>query len=114
MQRLLLPGSWIREGCLALAAVLSCLLGTPEVALASAAAFTVSETTDWLVFAITRLPFADRVFSTVVSAPVDTAVFLGLAELLTWPLFLIGVTSKSAADFGVWALLRRRSGRAAR
>lgn len=100
------------HGCLALmalAAVLSYILGSPEVALASATAFAVSETTDWLVFTITGRPFADRVLlSTVISAPVDTTVFLTLAELFSWPLFFLGTGSKAAAGFLIWAVLRWR------
>lgn len=100
------------HGCLALmalAAILSYVLGSPEVALASAVAFSISETTDWLVFTITRRPFAERVLlSTVVSAPIDTTVFLHLAELFDWDLFFIGTGSKMAAGFGIWAFLRWR------
>jgi hypothetical protein len=100
------------HGCLALmalAAVLSYLLGSPEVALASAAAFAVSETVDWLVFTTTRRPFADRILlSTSASAPIDSAAFLGLAHLFTWPLFAIGVASKCTAGIAIWAMLRLR------
>lgn len=105
------------HGCLALmalAAVLSYLLGSPEVALASAAAFAVSETVDWLVFTVTRRRFAERVLlSTTASAPVDSAVFLGLAHLFTWPLFALGVASKCAAGLAIWAILRWRQAGAA-
>lgn len=96
-------------GLMAIAAVLSYTVGAPEVALASAAAFAVSETTDWAVFTMTGRPFADRVLlSTVVSAPVDTTVFLVLADLFAWPLWLIGTASKAAAGVGIWAFLRWR------
>jgi len=92
-----------------LAALLSYLLGSPEVALASATAFAVSETVDWLVYSITQRPFADRVLlSTGVSAPIDSTVFLLLANLFTWQLFAIGVASKWTAGAVVWAMLRWR------
>ncbi len=92
-----------------LAALLSYLLGSPEVALASATAFAVSETADWLVYSATRLPFADRVLlSTGASAPIDTAVFLALAHLFTWDLLAIGIASKWTAGIVVWASLRRQ------
>lgn len=102
---------------MALAALLSYLLGSPEVALASATAFAVSETMDWLVYSFTRRPFADRVLlSTCASAPIDSAVFLLLADLFTWQLFAIGVASKCTAGLIVWGTLRlrrwRRSDRA--
>lgn len=100
------------HGCLllmAIAALLSYLLGSPEVALASATAFAVSETMDWLVYSLTRRPFADRVLlSTCASAPVDSAVFLLLARLFSWQLFAIGVASKCAAGLIVWSALRWR------
>ncbi|HEY8515051.1 MAG TPA: VUT family protein [Candidatus Binatia bacterium] len=90
-----------------LAAVLSYALGSPEVALASATAFAVSETVDWLVYTVTERPFADRVLlSTGASAPVDTVVFLVLAHLFSWDLLAIGVASKWTAGIVVWSVLR--------
>lgn len=98
---------------MALAAILSYVLGSPEVALASATAFAVSETVDWLVYSVTQRPFADRVlWSTVASAPIDSTVFLVLAHLFTWQLFAIGVASKWTAGLLVWAMLRWRQRRA--
>jgi len=77
---------------------LSWRLGAPAIALASAAAFLVSESVDWLVYTTTRRPLATRVWRSVLaSAPIDTAVFLHLADLWTWSLFGIGVTSKIVA-----------------
>jgi uncharacterized PurR-regulated membrane protein YhhQ (DUF165 family) len=99
---------------MALAAVLSYLLGSPEVALASATAFAVSETVDWLIYTVTRRPFADRVLlSTAASAPVDSTVFLVLAHLFSWQLFTISVASKVSAGLVVWAMLRWRQRHAA-
>lgn len=103
------------HACLALmglAALLSYLLGSPEVALASATAFAVSETIDWLVYSYTRRPFADRVLlSTAASAPIDSTVFLVLANLFSWQLLAIGVASKCTAGLVVWATLRWRQRR---
>jgi hypothetical protein len=102
-------GHW----CLALmgvAAVLSYLLGSPAVAVASATAFAVSETVDWAIYTVTRRPFADRVLlSTGISAPIDTAVFLLMAGLLGPKLFALSVASKLAAGIAVWAILRGRA-----
>lgn len=95
------------------AAVLSYLLGSPAVALASATAFAISETVDWLVYSVTQRPFADRVLlSTAASAPIDSTVFLVLAHLFTWQLMAIGVASKWSAGIVVWAMLRWRQRRA--
>jgi len=68
-------------------ASLSWVLSTPAIAVASAAAFAASELTDWAVFSpIYRRSLAGAVFvSSVVSAPVDTVLFLWLAGFgVTW------------------------------
>lgn len=90
---------------------LSFRLGAPAVALASVTAFLISETVDWLVYSTTHRPFAERVWwSVVCSAPVDTAVFLAMADLWSWPLFVIGVASKVFAGGLISLSLRARSG----
>jgi uncharacterized PurR-regulated membrane protein YhhQ (DUF165 family) len=92
-----------------LAATLSYVLGNPAVALASATAFVISETVDWLVYTTTHRPFADRVWRSVLaSAPVDTATFLHLAQIWSWPLFAIGVISKVAVAGAIAMILRRQ------
>jgi hypothetical protein len=47
------------------------------------------------------------------SAPIDTSVFLRLADLWNWPLFTIGVGSKILAG-ALISLALRRGGRAGR
>ena len=92
-----------------LAAGLSYQLGNPAVAVASATAFLIGETVDWLVFTATHRPFADRVWRSVLaSAPVDTAAFLHLAQIWSWPLFAIGVASKVTVGAAIALALRRR------
>jgi len=96
-------------GLMVLAAALSYLLGNPAVALASATAFVISETVDWVVYTTTHRPFADRVWRSVLaSAPVDTATFLHLAQIWSWPLFAIGVISKVAVAGAIAMILRRQ------
>lgn len=90
--------------------VLTYFLASPFVALASASAFAVSESADWLVFTITKRSLADRVLlSCGISAPLDSAVFLGIIGLLTPAAFLAQVASKLVAATVVWMLLRRRA-----
>lgn len=90
-------------------ACLSWRLGAPAIALASASAFLVSESVDWLVYSTTQRPFAARVWRSVLaSAPIDTAVFLHLAGLWSWPLFSIGVASKVVAGGLISLALWRR------
>lgn len=72
---------------IAVGIVASYLLADPMIAVASAVAFAASELTDWGVFAPTRkrsLPGA-VLLSSIVSAPVDTVLFLAIAGFpLTW------------------------------
>lgn len=55
-------------------------LADPRVAVASAVAFAVAELADWAVYSRWRGALAGRVLlSSCVAAPLDTALFLGLA-----------------------------------
>lgn len=74
-------------GAILAGAVLSAVTSTPAIAVASAIAFLISELVDWGVFTPLRdrnLPLAVLV-SSVVSAPIDTVLFLHIAGLgVTW------------------------------
>lgn len=87
--------------------ILSYWLASPFVALASALAFAASETTDWLVFTVTKRPLRDRVlFSCALSAPVDSVIFLGMVGALTPMTLGLQVASKLAAAVAVWTTMR--------
>ena len=91
------------------AAAISYRLASPQLALASATAFLVSETIDWSIYTLTHRPFADRVLESVaVSAPVDTALFLHLAQVWSWPLFGLGFGAKLLAGLVLSQVFRRR------
>lgn len=93
-------------------AAISWRFGAPAVAFASVCAFLVSESIDWLVYSTTHRPFATRVWRSVLaSAPVDTAVFLHLADLWSWSLFAIGAGSKILAGALFSLALSRRGQR---
>ena len=93
-----------------IAAAISYRLASPQLALASAAAFLVSETMDWAVYTLTKRPFSDRVLvSVALSAPVDTALFLFLANIWSWPLFGLGFGAKLMAGVVLSLLFRRRA-----
>ena len=95
-------GHWVAAP-MVVALVISYLMADPFVALASACAFAVSEATDWLVFTITKRPLKDRVLlSCGFSAPIDTAVFLGMIGILSPGLFAISVASKLVAAVILW------------
>jgi uncharacterized PurR-regulated membrane protein YhhQ (DUF165 family) len=69
-------GHWVFLA-MGLALVLSVMLAGPEIALASGAAFAISELVDWALFTFTRFRLSTRIMiSSLVAAPVDTVVFL--------------------------------------
>lgn len=84
----------------------------PAVAVASVAAFLVSETADWIVYTATKRPLRDRILaSSAVSAPLDSAVFLGIIGILTPASFILQSLSKLAGAILVWLILLQRASR---
>lgn len=99
---------------MALAGAISWWMADPFVAIASVAAFAVSETADWLVYTTTKRPLADRVLlSSAISSPLDSAVFLSLIGALSVELVTLQVAAKLTAALIVYILLRRLSWSAA-
>jgi uncharacterized PurR-regulated membrane protein YhhQ (DUF165 family) len=88
---------------------ISYFMSNPFVATASAAAFLISELVDWAIYTYTKRPLSQRIlFSSLLGAPVDSAVFLGLLSLLS-PVGIAAMTaSKLIAAFIVWWMIRRR------
>lgn len=87
------------------ATLLSYLLADPYVAIASAAAFATSEIADYLIYTFTKRPFRERIlWSSVVSAPIDTAVFLFGINGFTVGTFVLMVLSKLVAAGVVWVM----------
>lgn len=85
---------------------LSWFLADPFVATASAAAFALSETIDWLVFTVTKRPLRDRIlWSCAASAPVDSAAFLLISGFWGWQAFGLQVSSKLVAALLIWGAL---------
>lgn len=94
---------------MALATLLSYLLADPFVAIASAAAFASSELADWLIYTATKKPFHKRVlYSSIISAPIDTAVFLFGISGFTLGTFMLMVGSKLVAAVVVWGMYREQ------
>ncbi len=93
-----------------LGAALSYVMADPYVAVASAAAFLVSETADWAVYSLTRRPLASRVLlSSLVSTPLDSVVFLwGIGHLSAAGVITM-TASKLVGALAVWWMLRRRA-----
>jgi uncharacterized PurR-regulated membrane protein YhhQ (DUF165 family) len=90
-------------------AALSYVLADPYVAVASAAAFLVSELADWAIYSLTGRPFSQRILvSSALSTPLDSAVFLFGIGLLSVPGLIAMTASKMVAALVVWWLVRKR------
>jgi len=88
---------------------LSYFMADPYVALWSAIAFLVSELADWTVYTFTKRPMSERViYSSVLSAPLDSAVFLIGLGIATPAGIVAMAASKLLGAVGVWWLMRRR------
>lgn len=90
-------------------AALSYVMAAPYVAVASAAAFLVSETGDWLVYTVTKRPLSERIlYSSLIGTPIDSAVFLYAIGHLSVAGVVTMTASKMVGAFVVWWLIRRR------
>jgi uncharacterized PurR-regulated membrane protein YhhQ (DUF165 family) len=101
-------GHWVLAAML-IAAVLSYYLADPFVAVASVAAFAISELADWLVYSFTKKTFAQRIlFSSILATPIDSVVFLGILGWLSAPGVLAMTASKMIGALIVWNMVRHR------
>ena len=92
-----------------LAGGLSWVMADPFVAVASVSAFLISEFADWFVYTWTKKPLAERILiSSVISTPVDSAVFLGIIGHLTPTAVIVMTASKMVGALVVWFLIRNR------
>tara|TARA_B100000780_G_C20997451_1_gene399021 strand:- start:360 stop:776 length:417 start_codon:yes stop_codon:yes gene_type:complete len=80
---------------MAAAGLLSYLLADPFVAIASISAFAISELSDYIVYSKYKGDFNKRViFSSLVSVPIDTTVFLAIISHLSALSFAVMCISK--------------------
>ena len=80
---------------MAAAGLLSYLLADPFVAIASIVAFAISEISDYIVYSKYKGDFNKRViFSSLVSVPIDTTVFLAIISHLSALSFAVMCISK--------------------
>ena len=111
-------GHWIFI-FLAIGLVLSVYTSSPNVALASACAFAVSEIIDWALFTFAKLPLSKRIFvSAGISGPIDAAVFLWIASYSIPGIFniwslLASVVSRLMGCLVVYLLMKHREKKAA-
>lgn len=90
------------------ATVISYLMADPFVAVASALAFFTSEIVDWGLYTATKKPFHHRVLlSSLLSTPVDTAVFLYWINSMSLGTFLLMVASKLVAALAIYGYYAR-------
>lgn len=88
----------------------SYLLADPRVALASGAAFAISEAIDWLVYTFTRSSWRDRMLlSSLIAAPVDSVAFLWLAGFWSVPAVLTMTAAKLLVAIVLWLALVPRA-----
>lgn len=96
-------GHWVLPA-MAIGIVLSYLMASPAVAIASATAFALSELADWAVYTWTRRPFHKRVLlSGAIGTPIDSAAFLALIGHFSLVGALVMTASKMIVAIVVWA-----------
>ncbi len=101
-------GHWIMPAMLVGGAV-SWFMADPAVALASVCAFLTGEIMDWAVYTFTGRPFSQRVLlSSLLSTPVDSAVFLAMIGMFSVSSALVMTVSKMFGACIVFFLARRR------
>lgn len=86
-----------------LAAAISYFMASPFVAIASVAAFLVSEFCDWAIYSFSKRSFRDRVLlSSAISTPIDSIVFLHLIGHLSVTAVVLMTLSKMLAALFIW------------
>ena len=86
-----------------IATYISYLMADKSFAFASAAAFFVGEMIDWAIYSYTKKPLSERLlWSSAISAPIDSAVFLYLINELNWLGFGLLNLSKLLGILLIW------------
>ena len=106
-------GHWVLPAML-IGGLVSWIMATPAIALASVCAFLTGELVDWAVYTFTGRPFSQRILlSSALSTPIDSVVFLGMLGMFSLPGVLIMSLSKMAGAVAVYFIARRREPAAA-
>jgi len=91
------------------AGALSYWMADPFVAIASVAAFLISEFADWAVYSFTKRPFSQRIFlSSAVGTPIDSIVFLAIIGHLSVAGVVAMTASKMLGAVVVWWMIKGR------
>lgn len=92
-----------------LAGVLSYIMASPFVAVASLSAFLVSEFADWAVYSFTSRPLSQRVLlSSALGTPLDSGIFLALIGHFSVIGIVVMTFSKMLGALVVWWMIRRK------
>lgn len=82
---------------------LSYLLSDKTIAIASATAFLAGELIDWGIYSFTRQPLSERIlWSSLISCPIDSIIFLHMANSLNMLGFIVLVGAKFIGVFALW------------
>lgn len=90
-------------------AIISYLLATPMIALASISAFAAAEIIDWAIFTFTQKPLSKRLlWSASLSAPIDSAIFLAMINRYNFLAVVVMTASKIAGILVMLSIWRRK------
>ena len=90
-------------GAMAVGAILSYFMADPFIAIASVAAFFISEIVDWAVYTYTKKPLRQRILlSSAIGTPIDSAVFLLILGFFSPLGFLLMTIAKMIAAVVIW------------
>jgi uncharacterized PurR-regulated membrane protein YhhQ (DUF165 family) len=91
-------------------AALSFFLASHAIAMASVSAFIVGELIDWAIYTYTKKPLSQRLmYSALMSAPMDTVIFLVVLDQLNWAGFLLMNIGKITGVFILWMMWKMRT-----
>ncbi len=91
-----------------IALAITVVLAGPKLALASGAAFAISELVDWILFTFTRFRLSTRVFlSSLIAAPIDSVVFLAGAGFFTIANVIMSITGKMTGAIVIALMIRK-------
>lgn len=83
---------------------ISYILADKQVAVASVIAFFVGESIDWAIYTFTKKPLSQRLLlSSIISTPIDTAIFLHMVHMLNWAGFVVMSSAKILGAVILWA-----------
>jgi len=82
---------------------ISYLLADKQIALASVTAFFAGEFIDWAIYTLTKKPLSQRLlWSSIISSPIDSLIFLYMANSLNILGFSVLVLAKIIGVLGIW------------